>query len=99
VAGSPEFVGSGGAPGRESGGARPRAHLVLGGDRTWGRKVAGELARWRTAAAAAVRLPARGPARLPNKRMLGLECEIGKLLGVSADDERARGPELSGGGG
>jgi hypothetical protein len=45
VASSPEFVGSGGALGRESGRARPHAHLMLGGDRRWGREVAGEVVR------------------------------------------------------
>jgi hypothetical protein len=45
AASSLEFVGSSGAPGRESGGAQPHAHLKLGGDRRWGREVAGEVVR------------------------------------------------------
>jgi hypothetical protein len=36
--------------------------------------------------AAAGRLPARGPAGLTNKRVLGLECVVGKVLRVLAGD-------------
>jgi hypothetical protein len=39
--------------------------------------------------------PARGALGLANKRALGLECEVGKVLGVSAGNEMARGPELA----
>jgi hypothetical protein len=36
-----------------------------------------------------------GAAGLAYKRVLGLGCEVGTVLGVSAGDERARGPELA----
>jgi hypothetical protein len=35
------------------------------------------------------------PAGLAYKRVLGLECEVGTVLGVSTDDEGAREPELA----
>jgi hypothetical protein len=57
AAGSPEFASSGGAPYQESGGPRPHAHLMLGGDQRWGREVAGEAVRRRCGlATAAARL-------------------------------------------
>jgi hypothetical protein len=96
--GRPEFAGSGDRDGRVRGGARPGAHLGLGGDRSWGKGVANEGAqRRRGLAAAAVRLPARRPAGLANKQTLGVECKVGKVLGGSAGDRRARGPKLSDG--
>jgi hypothetical protein len=39
--------------------------------------------------------PVRWVHGLANKRVLGLECEEAKVLGVSAGNERARGPELA----
>jgi hypothetical protein len=67
AAGSSEFAGSGGAPGRESGRGRPHAHLMLSGGRRWGREVAGE-AVWRCCglAAAEDRLRRRGEHDLAN---------------------------------
>jgi hypothetical protein len=57
--GQPGSGESGGALARGGGGARPHAHLGLAGDRSWGREVAGEGARWRpTAVAAAGSAPA-----------------------------------------
>jgi hypothetical protein len=80
--GRQEFAGSGDRDGRVRGGARPGAHLGLGGDRSWGKGVANEGAQRRKGlAAAAVRLPARRPAGLANKQTLGVECKVGKVLG------------------
>jgi hypothetical protein len=51
--GQPESGAAGGVLGWGSGGARPCAHLVFGGGRSWGREVVSELVRRRAAAAAA----------------------------------------------
>jgi hypothetical protein len=67
AASSLEFVGSSGAPSRESGGAQPHAHLKLGGDRRWGREVAGEVVRRHCGlTAVAARLRRRGDHGLAN---------------------------------
>jgi hypothetical protein len=47
------------------------------------------------AAAAVASAPARGAVGLAYKQVLGLECEVGTVLGVSGGDERALGPELA----
>jgi hypothetical protein len=103
--------GSGAAPANsgEDGGALGRvgarggvyAHLGLVCARSWsGGATDGGARRCQAAAAAVVvSAPARGAHGLANKWALGLECEVGKVLGVSAGDERARGPELALGGG
>jgi hypothetical protein len=36
-----------------------------------------------------------GASGLAYKRVLGLKCEVGTVLRVSANDEGARGPELA----
>jgi hypothetical protein len=70
-AGSPESIGSSGAPGRVRGGARPEAHLGPVGGRSWVEGVAGAGARrWPPAAAAAGRIPARR-GRTDGKTRLG----------------------------
>jgi hypothetical protein len=74
-AGSPESIGSGGAPGRARGGARSEAHLGPMGGRSWAEGVAGAGAqRWPAAAAAAGRVPAREGARM-ERRGLGRGSE------------------------
>jgi hypothetical protein len=65
-AGSPDFVGSGGASDRVKGGARQDAHLGLRGGRSWGGGVTGEGMRRRCGSAAMA-------ARLRRRRQHGLD--------------------------
>jgi hypothetical protein len=89
AAASANFRRADGAPGQGGVQGGVHAHPRPICAQSWcGGATDGGAQRRLVAAVAVAMAPARGAHGLAHKRMLGLTCEVGKVLGVLADDER-----------